>query len=166
MNATTYAAQNVYSFEAPDIDGNPVSLEKYRGQTLLIVNTASKCGFTGQYASLQKLYEKYAERGFTVLAFPSNNFGNQEPGTNQEIKEFCDLRFKIKFPLFSKIDVTGKNMHPLYDYLTNKSEHRGTIKWNFTKFLVNPDGQVVARFSSMKDPFSPGVQKEVEAALP
>jgi len=163
MNA--HAQTPLFDFELNDINGKPVKLRQYQGKVLLLVNTASKCGLTPQYASLQDLYEAYQEEGFEVLAFPANNFGNQEPGTNEEIESFCDLRFKIKFPLFSKISVKGKDIHPLYKYLTTQSQHTGSIKWNFSKFLVDRNGEVVARYSPMKNPMDADVRKKIEELL-
>lgn len=160
------AQNNVHSFSAADIDGREVALSSYEGKALLIVNTASRCGFTPQYDSLQKLYEQYRGRGFEVLAFPSNNFKGQEPGTNAEIKQFCSLKFNVSFPLFSKIDVKGDDAHPLYRYLTGESPHSGEISWNFNKFLVNPSGEVVGRFPSKTDPLSDEITGALESVLP
>ena len=159
-------AKDVYDFKAKLMGGKEVRLSDYRGQALLIVNTASKCGFTPQYASLEKLYERYKDRGFTILAFPANDFMGQEPGSNEEIRKFCDLRFNVAFPLFEKIDVKGNKIHPLYAYLTRETGFKGDISWNFNKFLVSPSGNVVARFDSKTDPLSDEVAKKVEEALP
>ncbi|MFA6600582.1 MAG: glutathione peroxidase [Candidatus Omnitrophota bacterium] len=156
----------IYDIQVATIDGKMTSLEEYRGKTLLIVNTASKCGFTGQYAGLQELYDRYKNQGFVVLAFPANDFMGQEPGTNEAIKKFCDLRFKIAFPLFAKISVKGKNAHPLYQYLTNAPAFKGEISWNFNKFLVSPKGEVVGRFGSRVKPSDEELVKAIEAALP
>lgn len=147
--------QSLYDFEAVTIDGQNLRLEAYRGRVLLVVNVASRCGFTPQYAGLEALYRKYCERGFTVLGFPCDQFGQQEPGDEAEIKEFCRLTYDVTFPLFSKIAVNGAGAHPLYVYL--KSARRGVlgtkgIKWNFTKFLVDRDGNVVRRFGPMVRP--------------
>ncbi|MBU3759386.1 MAG: glutathione peroxidase [Candidatus Omnitrophica bacterium] len=158
-------AADIYGFSADSIDGKPVDLSRYRNQVVLIVNTASKCGFTPQYASLQSLYEKYKDRGFTVLGFPSNDFGWQEPGSNEQIREFCDLRFKVRFDLFSKIKVKGKDAHPLYQYLTGAPGFEGGIAWNFTKFLIGPDGKVAARFGSRTDPLDPQVTEKIDSLL-
>lgn len=158
--------KDIYQIKTKLINGQEVSLEAYQGKALLIVNTASKCGFTGQYAGLQKLYETYKDRGFNVLAFPSNDFMGQEPGTNEEIRKFCDLRFKVTFPLFEKISVKGKNIHPLYRYLTEESSQKGAISWNFNKFLVSPSGEVAARFGSKTSPEDPELVKAVETLLP
>lgn len=157
---------DAYSFEANDIEGNPRSLETYRGKVSLIVNTASKCGFTPQYKGLQKLYEDLNARGFEVLGFPCNQFGRQEPGSAQEIQSFCTDRFNVTFPLFEKIDVNGPNAHPLYRFL--KSEKPGilgseAIKWNFTKFLVDANGNVVQRYGSKTTPKD--IRKDIEALL-
>ena len=150
---------------SPFISGKEKALSDYKGKILLIVNTASDCGFTPQYASLQSLYEKYQAQGLEILAFPSNDFGKQEPGTNEEIQKFCDLRFKVKFPIFEKIDVKGKSIHPLYRYLTDESPKKGSIKWNFSKFLVDRKGNVIDRFAPTTDPFSDKVQKAIQSLL-
>lgn len=152
MSATS---QQVYDFSVQTLSGETVSLAQYRGKVLLIVNTASECGFTPQYAGLQALYEALAPRGFEVLAFPCNQFGKQEPGDAQAIRSFCDLRFHITFPMFAKIDVKGPDTAPLYRFLTQeKPGVLGTkaIKWNFTKFLVDPRGNVVARYAPSAKP--------------
>lgn len=156
---------NVHQFTMTTIDGEEKALSDYAGDVLLIVNTASKCGYTKQYAPLQELYEKYRERGFEVLAFPANNFGQQEPGTNEEIKEFCSSTFDVTFPLFSKISVKGKDKHPLYAYLTGIEGLGGEIQWNFTKFLVGRDGNPVARFGTRTDPLDERLLSELEKAL-
>jgi len=156
----------IYRFSVKKISGEETPLGTYRGKALLIVNTASKCGFTPQYAGLQELYLKYRDRGFEVLAFPSNDFGRQEPGTHEEIREFCDLRFKITFPLFEKIRVKGDKAHPLYHYLTEQSPFKGGIKWNFNKFLVSPEGEIAARFGSMTAPTDGKLVEKLEGLLP
>ncbi len=148
-------SDTIYQFTVKNNAGEEVSLEQYKGKTLLIVNTASDCGFTPQYQGLQTLYDTYQEQGLEILAFPCNQFGKQEKGSNEEIKSFCDLRFNIKFPLFDKIDVNGDNAHPLYNFL--KSQAPGIlgskgIKWNFTKFLVNKEGKVIKRFAPTVKP--------------
>jgi glutathione peroxidase len=145
----------VYDYSAKTLDGQDVNLADYRGQVLLIVNTASKCGFTPQYEGLEALYKAYKDRGFTVLAFPCNQFGAQEPGDAAEIANFCSLTYDVSFPVMSKIDVNGADAHPLYKFL--KKEQKGVlgteaIKWNFTKFLVGKDGQVVDRFAPTVKP--------------
>lgn len=146
---------SIYQFSAENYKGETVSLADYKDKVVLIVNTASNCGFTPQYKGLQELYAKYQDKGFEVLAFPCNQFKQQEKGSNEEIKSFCDLHFNISFPLFGKIDVNGDNAHPLYKHI--KSEAPGLlgsekVKWNFTKFLVNRQGEVVKRFSSFTKP--------------
>jgi len=140
----------LYNISVKDIEMNSVDLSSYQGKTLLIVNVASKCGFTPQYKDLQNLYKKYQDQGFEILGFPCNQFGAQEPGTNEEVQSFCDLTFNVSFKLFNKIEVNGSNASPLFKYLKHESPGiLGTeaIKWNFTKFLVNKDGQVVKRFA-------------------
>ena len=156
----------VYDFNATTIDGGEQSLAAYKGKAMLIVNVASKCGFTPQYKGLEELYEKFQDKGLVVLGFPCDQFGHQEPGDEEEIKNFCSLNYDVKFPLFSKIDVNGTNTHPLYKFL--KSEAPGMlgsegIKWNFTKFLVDKDGNVVRRYASTDTPQS--IEKDVAAAL-
>ena len=157
---------SVYDYSATLADGTTASLSDYKGQVLLIVNTASKCGFTPQYEGLEKLHATHKDAGFAVLAFPCNQFGSQEPGSTEEIVEFCEIRFQTSFPLFEKIDVNGTNSHPLYKHL--KSEVKGLlgterIKWNFTKFLINRDGEVVGRFGSQKKPAD--IESEIMALL-
>lgn len=159
------STKNVHSFALRTIDGETKSLADYKGKTLLVVNTASRCGFTGQYKSLEELYGRYKDRGFEVLAFPANDFLNQEPGTDAEIKEFCSLKYRTTFPVFSKISVKGKNADPLYVWLTTESGHNGPIKWNFNKFLVDPSGNVVARYDSQIDPLSPKLIADLERSL-
>jgi glutathione peroxidase len=145
----------LYSFSAEALGGGDVSLDQYRGQVLLIVNTASECGFTPQYAGLQQLYDRYRARGFAVLGFPCNQFGKQEPGDAAQIGAFCEQRFGVSFPLFAKIDVKGPHAHPLYRYLTDEAPGLlglKAIKWNFTKFLVNREGEVVRRYAPSAKP--------------
>ncbi|GMU93660.1 MAG: hypothetical protein AMXMBFR4_27180 [Candidatus Hydrogenedentota bacterium] len=162
-------ADSVLDFTMKDIDGNPTNLgEKYAGKVLLVVNTASKCGLTPQYADLESMYEKYRGQGFEILAFPSNDFGGQEPGTEKEIKEFCSSNYQVTFPLFSKIPVKGENKHPLYAYLTDSEKNSATggeITWNFTKFLVGRDGKIIARFEPKTKPTEEEVAQAVEKAL-
>jgi len=158
--------ENVHSFKAVLIDGQEVSLEDYSGKILLIVNTASRCGFTKQYHSLESIYRRYQKEGLEILAFPANNFRNQEPGTNKQIKAFCKFSFRISFPLFSKISVKGEDIHPLYDYLVNRSQQPGAIRWNFDKFLVNPEGKVIARFLPHIDPMDPQIITAISRNLP
>lgn len=157
---------NIYDFKVKDINNNEISMNNYKNKVLLIVNVASKCGFTSQYEGLEELYEEYKNDGFMVLAFPSNEFSNQEPGTNEEIKEFCELTYKVKFDLFSKIKVNSKEAIPLYKYL--KHEAKGifgttSIKWNFTKFLVSKEGLVTKRYSSTTKPNE--IKEDIEALL-
>lgn len=159
-------SQSIYNFTVKTNRGQEMSMEEYRGKVLLVVNTASKCGFTNQYDGLEKLYEDLHDKGFEVLAFPCNQFAGQEPGSDEEIATFCETRFNTKFPLFSKIDVNGKNAHPLYEFL--KAQAPGmlgskAIKWNFTKFLVNRDGQVIKRFAPKNTPES--LREEIESIL-
>ena len=155
----------LYGFRLPDIDGHPVDLKTFKGKVLLIVNTASMCGNTPQYADLQEMYERYQERGFEILAFPANDFGQQEPGTNQEIKGFCYTKYSISFPLFSKISVVGKDKHPLYRYLTEQSAFPGRVTWNFQKYLVDRSGNVIGKYDPGMDPLSPTILADVEKAL-
>jgi len=160
------SAPTIFNFTMKTIDGKDQSLADFKGKAVLLVNTASRCGYTPQYRSLETLYKQYKDRGFVVLAFPENNFKNQEPGTNEEIKKFCDLKYHVTFPVFSKISVKGDDMAPLYQYLTTQSGFNGPITWNFNKFLVNPHGQVVARFDSKIDPLEPQVVAEIRKFLP
>ena len=145
---------NIYDFNVKDIDGNEVNMSIFKGKVMLIVNTASGCGFTPQLEGLENLYKKYKDRDFVVLGFPCNQFKGQEPGTNEEIKTFCSLNFNVTFPMFSKIDVNGKNEDPLYSFLKSKKSGvlGNKIKWNFTKFLVDKDGSVVDRFAPITKP--------------
>lgn len=157
---------SIYDFEAKTIDGEAQKLSAYRGQALLIVNVASKCGFTPQYTGLEALYRKFHDRGFAVLGFPCDQFGHQEPGNEAEIQQFCTLTYEVSFPMFAKIEVNGPNTHPLYRYL--KKEQRGvlgteTIKWNFTKFLVDKQGGVVKRYAPADKPES--LESDVAALL-
>jgi len=157
---------NVYDYKVEKIQGKEVSLEKYKGKVLLIVNTATKCGFTPQYEDLQKLYEEYKEQGFEILAFPCNQFGSQEPGDNEEIRSFCKLNYDVTFPIFDKVDVNGENTHPIYKYLKENVKgllNSKDIKWNFTKFLVDKNGDVVKRFAPIKKPLK--MKKDVEELL-
>lgn len=156
---------NLYDFTMDDIDGKPVNLNQYRGKVLLVVNTASLCGNTPQYTDLESIYERYHHKGFEVLAFPANNFGQQEPGTNAEIKGFCLTKYSVSFPLFSKISVKGSDKHPLYQYLTEQSPFPGEIEWNFQKYLVDRSGNVVGRFHHRTKPLAPQVVNEIERVL-
>jgi glutathione peroxidase len=157
---------DIYQFNAVDIKGRGASLDRYRGQVLLIVNTASKCGFTPQFEGLEQLYEKFRDRGFAILGFPCNQFGAQDPGSETEIEEFCQLNYGVSFPMFAKIDVNGPSAHPLFAHLkTTAPGIFGTekIKWNFTKFLVKRTGQVVARFAPATKPAK--IEQAIAAAL-
>ena len=142
------AQDNIYSFKVKDDKGAEVSLEQYKGKVLLIVNTATRCGFTPQYKDLEAMYEKYNEQGFEILDFPCNQFGAQAPGTIAEIKEFCSANYNVKFTQFDKIEVNGENEHPLYTYLKANAENKNNIRWNFTKFLISADGKILKRFES------------------
>ena len=160
--------KSVYEFTMKDIDGKDIKLNQYKGDVVMIVNTASKCGYTPQYEGLEKIYEKYKDKGFVILGFPANNFGGQEPGAEKEIKEFCTLKYHVSFPMFSKISVKGEDQHPLYSFLTNKEsdpEFAGDITWNFNKFLVDKKGTIVARFSSKDTPESDTVTAAIEKYL-
>lgn len=165
LSRTGVAVAPLYGFRLPDIDGRPVDLKAFKGKVLLIVNTASMCGNTPQYAGLQEMYERYQERGFEVLAFPANDFGQQEPGTNQEIKGFCYTKYSVSFPLFSKISVVGKDKHPLYRYLTEQSAFPGRVTWNFQKYLVDRSGNVIGKYDPGMNPLSPAILADVEKAL-
>jgi glutathione peroxidase len=157
---------SVYDFSAQTIDGKPVALEAFKGQVLLIVNTASACGFTPQFKGLQALFERYGERGFAVVGFPSNEFGSQDPGNNDEIASFCEMNYGVSFPMMAKVEVNGAQAHPLWQWLKGeKPGFLGTeaIKWNFTKFLVGRDGQVIKRYAPQDEPAK--IAKDIEAAL-
>ncbi|MCA1564438.1 MAG: glutathione peroxidase [Acidobacteria bacterium] len=161
-------AKTVYDFTLKNSKGQDVKLEEFRGKVVMLVNVASKCGYTPQYDGLQKIYERYKDRGFTVLGFPANNFGAQEPGTNEEIQEFCRINYGVTFPVFAKISVKGDDQHPLYKYLTERETNpafAGEIKWNFNKFLVGRDGRIVARFDSADKPEDAKVTQAIESAL-
>jgi glutathione peroxidase len=156
---------SIYDFTMNDIDGNPVALSQFRGKTLLLVNTASFCGNTPQYSDLQMMYERYRSKGFEILAFPANNFGQQEPGTNEEIKGFCFTKYSLTFPLFSKISVKGGDKHPLYRYLTEESPFPGEVEWNFQKYLADSNGTVVARYHHRTKPTSDAIVRDIEHAI-
>jgi len=162
---TSMSEKSVLDFTMTTIDGKPQPLSSYKGKVLMIVNTASKCGFTPQYETLEKLYETYKDSGFRILAFPANNFGKQEPGTNSEIKDFCSTQFHTTFDLFEKISVKGDDQHPLYRYITKNSPYQGDIKWNFQKYLVDRNGNIVAKYLSAVDPMSKEVRSEVEKLI-
>ncbi|KOO50778.1 glutathione peroxidase [Priestia koreensis] len=157
---------SVYEFSAKTIQGEDVSLEKYQGKVLLIVNTASKCGFTPQYKELQAVYEQYKEQGLDILGFPCNQFGGQEPGNEGDIEQFCELNYGVTFPMFAKVDVKGNNAHPLFTYLSEKAPGllgSKAIKWNFTKFLVTKEGDVVKRYAPQTSPAD--IKKDIEELL-
>jgi glutathione peroxidase len=167
--ATLMAAdKTVYDFSLNSIDGQPAPLAAYKGKVVLLVNVASRCGFTPQYSALEATYEKYKDRGFVIVGIPANNFGAQEPGSNQEIKTFCTSKYRVTFPMLAKVSVKGDDMTPLYQFLTDKSANPqtgGEIQWNFTKFLIGPDGHVKARFEPEVTPDSPQVTTAIEKAL-
>ena len=163
-----YGAGSVYQFTPKSIDGQDAPLSAYKGKVLLLVNVASKCGFTPQYSALEAIYEQYKDQGLVIVGFPANNFMAQEPGSNEEIKTFCTRTYHVSFPMMSKISVKGDDQDPLYRYLTDKSanpETGGDIKWNFTKFLVDRDGKIVARFEPATKPDSEQVKSAIENAL-
>ncbi len=159
----------LYDAKINTLEGEPADLAEYQGSALLMVNVASQCGFTPQYEGLQRLYDTYQNRGFTVLGFPCNQFMGQEPGTAEDIREFCDTTYSVTFPLFEKIDVNGAQRHPVYAELTQVADpdgNAGDIGWNFEKFLIAPDGQVVGRFRTGVDPEDPQIVEAIEANLP
>lgn len=165
MPSSSMRKPSVFDFTMTTIDGKAKPLAEYKGRVLMIINTASECGYTPQYETLQKLYQTYKAKGFEILAFPANNFGEQEPGTNAEIKTFCSTKYHTTFDLFEKISVKGKDQHPLYKYITQDSPFPGDVKWNFQKYFVDRSGKVVARFMSAVDPMSDEIRKEVENLL-
>jgi glutathione peroxidase len=169
VSASLMAAdKNIYDFTLNSIDGQPAPLAAYKGKVVMLVNVASRCGFTPQYTALEAVYEKYKDRGFVIVGLPANNFGGQEPGSNQEIKTFCSAKYHVTFPMMAKVSVKGDDKTPLYQYLTDKSAHPqtgGDIEWNFTKFLIGPDGRVLARFEPKVTPDSPQVTAAIEKAL-
>lgn len=157
--------KNIYDLSVKTMDGETKKLSDYKGKAILIVNVASKCGYTPQYEGLEKIYLKYKDRGFEVLGFPCNDFGDQEPGTNDEIRTFCESKYDITFPLFDKIQVLGDNKSPLYERLINNSDPKGDISWNFEKFLIDKNGDIVARFKSKVKPESEEITSLIEANL-
>jgi glutathione peroxidase len=164
----TAQARSIYEIELPRLDGTPARLSAYAGKVVLAVNVASRCGFTPQYAGLQALHDRYAERGFTVLGFPSNQFFNQEPGSAEQIQEFCSLTYGVSFPLFAKLDVKSEGQHPLYAILSEAADDAGkagNVRWNFEKFLVGRDGRVVRRFRSKVVPEDPALIEAIESLL-
>ncbi len=166
MSAFLASAAGLENIPVKDIDGKATSLKAFDGKVLLIVNVASKCGYTPQYKGLETIYEKYKDKGLVVLGFPCNQFGAQEPGSNEEIKQFCSAKYNVTFPMFDKIDVNGPNRHPLYVALAGKdSPYPGDIHWNFSKFLISRDGKILKRFESKVTPESPEVTQAIESAL-
>jgi glutathione peroxidase len=168
LSATAFAASSVYDFTMPALNGTPTRLAGFKGKVVLVVNVASQCGYTPQYEGLQALYAKYKDQGFAIAGFPANNFGGQEPGTNEEIGAFCRSKFGVTFPMFSKISVKGGDQAPLYKFLTDKSANPktgGEIQWNFTKFLVDRTGKVIQRFEPAVEPQSKELVSAVETAL-
>lgn len=167
MAGSLFAASGIYTFTLNSIDGKPAPLADYRGKVILVVNVASQCGYTPQYSALEAIYEKYKDQGFVILGFPANNFGAQEPGTNEEIKAFCTRKYSVTFPIYSKISVKEPVQAPLYTYLTKDTGPgiRGDIKWNFTKFLVDRNGNVVQRFEPAVTPDSKEMVSAIEKQL-
>jgi glutathione peroxidase len=157
--------QSIYDFKMMTIDGQTKALSDYRGKVLMVVNVASFCGYTPQYKDLEAVYRKYRDKGLTILAFPANNFGEQEPGSDQEIKSFCSTKYDVTFDLFSKISVRGDDRHPLYGYITKDSPFPGDVKWNFQKYLVDGNGTFVAMFPSKTKPTDPAVLERIESLL-
>lgn len=165
---STTMAKSIHEFSVKNIDGQDVKLSAYKGQVALLVNVASKCGYTPQYDGLQAIYTKYKDQGLVILGFPANNFMGQEPGTNEEIKTFCQTKYNVSFPLFAKISVKGDDIHPLYQFLTSKEtdpEFAGNITWNFNKFLVDQNGKIIARFDTKEKPEGEKITQAIEAAL-
>ena len=167
MATSLSAGSGLYSFTLNSIDGKPTPLADYKGKVILLVNVASQCGYTPQYGALEAIYEKYKDRGFVILGFPANNFGAQEPGTNEEIKTFCSRKYNVTFPMYAKISVKGDDLAPLYSYLTKETGTgiAGDIQWNFTKFLVDRNGNVVQRFEPAVTPDSSQVTSAIEKQL-
>jgi glutathione peroxidase len=165
--AAETTTKSLYDFTVKGLGGESIELNRYRGQVALVVNTASKCGFTSQYKGLEEVYQKYKDRGLVVLGFPSNDFGGQEPGTNAEIKNFCELKYRTTFPVFEKNQVSGTEKQPVYKFLTEESnpEYQGDPGWNFVKILVDKNGTVIDRFSSMTSPTSGTITRAIESAL-
>ncbi|HET9995190.1 MAG TPA: glutathione peroxidase [Candidatus Acidoferrum sp.] len=166
--AVMAADKSVYDFTLNSIDGQPAPLAAYKGKVVLLVNVASRCGYTPQYTALEAVYEKYKDRGLVIVGIPANNFGAQEPGSNQEIKTFCSSKYHVTFPMMAKVSVKGDDITPLYHFLTDKSarpQAGGEIQWNFTKFLIGPDGRVITRFEPEITPDSPQVTSAIEKAL-
>jgi glutathione peroxidase len=167
MATSLFAGSGLYSFTLNSIDGKPAPLADYKGKVVMVVNVASQCGYTPQYTALEAIYEKYKDQGFVILGFPANNFGAQEPGTNEEIKTFCSRKYSVKFPMYAKISVKEPDQAPLYTYLTKETGAgiAGEIKWNFTKFLIDRNGKVVQRFEPAVTPDSKEVVEAIEKQL-
>ena len=167
LTSADITTDSVYEFKPTNINGKETSLSTYEDKVLLIVNTASECGYTPQYEGLQALYDKYKDNGLVVLGFPANNFGGQEPGTDKEIKQFCEVNYGVNFPMFSKVSVKGNEQHPLFEYLTSAEnpDFTGAIKWNFEKFLIGTDGKLKHRFRSDVTPQSDKLKKAIEKEL-
>ena len=166
MTTLTQAASALYNIPIQDMDQKPTSLKAYQGKVLLVVNVASQCGLTPQYKALESVHKKFKSKGFSVLGFPCNDFGSQEPGTNEEIKSFCSSKYQVSFPMFDKVHVKGTAQHPLYNALAGKdSPFPGDIKWNFGKFLIGKNGEILKRFEPKTTPDDPAVIEAIEAAL-
>lgn len=167
MFTNSERTDNIYQYELNSIDGKNISLEEFSGDVLLVVNTASECGFTRQYSGLQKVYETYTDQGLKVLGFPANNFGGQEPGSDEEIAVFCEVNFGVTFPMFSRISVKGDDQHPLFDYLTSleNPDFTGDISWNFEKFLIDRNGSLVRRFKSNVEPDDENLLSAIQELL-
>lgn len=170
MLLTTAAlpAASIYDYTLNSIDGKPTPLSEFKGKVVMLVNVASRCGYTPQYAGLESLYKKHKDQGFVIVGIPANNFGSQEPGTNAEIKTFCSSKYNVTFPMMAKVSVKGSDKAPLYEYLTSQHANPksgGEIQWNFTKFLIGRDGQIVQRFEPAVTPDDPELNKAVEKAL-
>jgi glutathione peroxidase len=164
-NNTELIANNLHNFSEKDIKGNLIHMSNYKGKVVLIVNVASKCGYTGQYKELQELYEKYEKKGLVILGFPSNDFGSQEPGSNEEIANFCKLNYNVSFPMMSKTNVTGKNKNSIYNFLTQNAPEKGEISWNFEKFLINKKGIIEGRYKSSVLPTSKEIESKIDKML-
>ncbi len=165
LNTTTVKTKNISDLSVMDMDGKEVKLSDYKGKVLMIVNVASKCGYTKQYKGLEEIYKKYKDRGFEILAFPCNDFSGQEPGSNDEIRTFCESKYNVTFPLFDKIAVLGENKSPLYQRLTENSDPAGDIGWNFEKFIIDKNGDISARFKSKVEPESEEVVSVIEEKI-
>jgi len=165
LTTTAVKTKNISDLSVTDMDGKEVKLSDYKGKVLMIVNVASKCGYTKQYTGLEEIYKKYKDRGFEILAFPCNDFGGQEPGSNDEIRTFCESKYNVTFPLFDKIAVLGDNKSPLYQRLTENSEPTGDIDWNFEKFIIDKNGDIAARFKSKVEPESEEVTSIIEEKI-